>query len=73
MTVYGQVRPADDGAALSVEIQHAAKAGAGFQTVQTVSVTSKKGTFTAPVANQGGVYRLRWNGLVSREAEVAPR
>jgi hypothetical protein len=25
------------------------------------------------VPNQGGLWRLRWNGIVSREAEVAPR
>jgi hypothetical protein len=72
-TLYGQVRPAADGAALSVDVQRAARPGAAFQTVQTVAVSSRKGQFKVPVANQGGVWRLRWNGLVSREAEVAPR
>jgi hypothetical protein len=72
-TVYGQVRPAPDATPEQVEIQHAAKAGTAFQTVQTVTVSSRKGQFTAKVANQGGLWRLRWNGIVSREAEVAPR
>jgi hypothetical protein len=72
-TLYGQVRPAADATPETVEIQHAAGAGAAFQTVQTVTVSSKKGQFTEPVPNQGGLWRLRWNGIVSREAEVAPR
>ena len=49
------------------------RAGSWFQTVQTVTVSSLKGQFTVPVANQGGLWRLRWNGVTSREAEVAPR
>jgi hypothetical protein len=72
-TVYGQVRPAPDSTPEQVEVQHEAKAGAAFQTVQTVTVSSRKGQFTVKVANQGGLWRLRWNGIVSREAEVAPR
>jgi hypothetical protein len=72
-TLYGQVRPAADSTPQSVEIQHAAGAGSAFQTVQTLTVSSKKGQFTQPVPNQGGLWRLRWNGIVSREAEVAPR
>ena len=72
-TVYGQVRPAPDATPEQVEIQHAAKAGAAFQTVLAVAVSSPKGQFTVKVANQGGLWRLRWNGIVSREAEVARR
>jgi hypothetical protein len=72
-TVYGQVRPAGDSTPVQVELQHAAGSGSAFQTVQVVNVASRKGTFTVPVANQGGLWRLRWNGIVSREAEVAPR
>ena len=34
VTVYGQVRPADAGAAVQVEVQNAASAGCGFQTVR---------------------------------------
>jgi hypothetical protein len=71
--LYGQVRPAADKSSQSVQIQHAAGAGSAFQTVQTVTVHSRKGQFTKTVPNQGGLWRLRWNGIVSREAEVAPR
>ena len=69
--VYGQVRPAADGAALSVDVQHAASAGSGFTTVQTVQVTSLKGQFTVDLPDQGGgVWRLRWSNLTSRQAGV---
>ena len=37
VTVYGQLRPADNGTAQSVDIQNAASAGAAFKTVQTVA------------------------------------
>jgi hypothetical protein len=71
VTVYGQVRPAPDGAALQVEIQHAASASAAFATVQTVPVSSLKGQFKVAVPGQsGGVWRLRWNSLTSRQAGV---
>jgi hypothetical protein len=72
-TLYGQVRPAADSTPQTVQVQHAAGSGAAFQTVQTVTVGSRTGQFTVKVANQGGLWRLRWNGIVSREAEVAPR
>jgi hypothetical protein len=70
-TVYGQVRPAPDGAALQVEIQHAASASGAFQTVQVVPVTSQKGQFKVNLPSQAGVWRLRWNGLTSRVTEMA--
>jgi len=73
LTVYGQLRPAENGTPQTVEIQRAAAAGAAFQTVTTASVTSANGTFTAKVPNTGGIWRLRWNGLVSRQAQVAPK
>ena len=53
VTVYGQVRPADNGTAQTVDIQNASS-GAGFKTVQSVPVTSANGTFTATVPNSGG-------------------
>ena len=71
-TVYGQVRPAVNGTAQTVTIQRAASAGAAFQTVATAAVTSANGIFTATVPNSGGIWRLRWNGLTSRQAQVAP-
>ena len=36
-------------------------------------MTSAKGTFTAAVPNSGGLWRLTWNGLASRQAEVSPK
>ena len=36
-------------------------------------MTSANGTFTAQVPNSGGLWRLSWNGLTSRQAEVAPK
>ena len=72
-TVYGQLRPADNGTAQTVEIQRAASAGAAFQTVATAPVTSANGSFTAAVPNSGGIWRLRWNGLTSRQAQVAAK
>jgi len=69
--IYGQVRPAADSAALSVDVQHASSAGSGFTTVQTVAVSSLKGQFTVDLPNPGGgVWRLRWNNLTSRQAGV---
>ena len=73
VTVYGQARPADPGAAGNVEVQNASAPGAAFQTVATVPVTSANGTFTTELPNSGGVWRLRWNGLTSRQAEVAAK
>ena len=73
VTVYGQVRPADNGTAQTVDIQVAPRAGAAFKTVQTVPVTSANGIFTASVPNSGGLWRLTWNGITSRQAEVSPK
>ena len=73
VTVYGQVRPADNGAAVSVDIQAAAAAGSNFSTVQTVPVTSANGAFTVTLPRAGAVWRLRWNGMSSRDAEVAAK
>jgi hypothetical protein len=69
--IYGQVRTAPDGAALQVEVRHAASAGAAFGTVQTVAVSSLKGQFAVDVPNvSGGVWELRYGGLTSRQAGV---
>ena len=74
VTVYGQVRPAENGSAQTVEIQRAAGAGAAFQTVDDRRRwNSANGTFTTKVANSGGIWRLRWNGLTSRQATVAAK
>jgi Cellulase (glycosyl hydrolase family 5) len=73
VTVYGQIRPADAGAAGNVEVQNATSAGGAYKTVATVPVTSANGIFTTSLPNSGGVWRLRWNGLTSRQAEVAAK
>jgi hypothetical protein len=73
VTVYGQLRPADNGTAQTVDIQVASGAGAAFKTVQSVPVTSANGSFTASVPNSGSLWRLSWNGMTSRQAEVAPK
>jgi hypothetical protein len=71
VSVYGQVRPGADRAAVQVEIQHAASSTSGFTTVQTVPVSSLKGQFKATVPDQGGgVWRLRVGQLLSRQAGV---
>jgi hypothetical protein len=77
MRVYGQVRPAADGSRELVDVQHAADGG-GFQTVQTVEVTSPKGHFLVDVPKaDGGRWRLRWSpsaggpALTSRDAVAA--
>jgi hypothetical protein len=70
LTVYGQVRPAADRAAGQVEIQVARRPGRPFRTVKRVNVTSLRGQFTATMRARKGVFRLRWQGLVSRRAAV---
>ena len=58
VTVYGQVRPADNGTAQTVDIQVASGAGAAFKTVQSVPVTTANGIFTAKVPNSGAAVAL---------------
>ena len=74
--VFGQVRPAADRAAETVEIQNGS--GGSFTTVQTVPVTSAKGHFAVNVPARAGTWRLRWTPaggatVVSREARAAKR
>jgi hypothetical protein len=73
LLVYGQVRPADAGAAGTVDVQNASAGSSAFKTVTSVPVTSANGIFTVEVPNTGGTWRLAWNGLTSRQAEVAPK
>jgi hypothetical protein len=70
--VYGQVRPAADSTPQEVEIQVQAPGGA-FETVRRVTVSSLKGHFLQRLPARPGIWRLRWNGLVSREAKVSRR
>ena len=62
--LYGQVRPARNGSRQVVELQR--RRGGRFATVRRVVVRSRRGHFVLRVRR--GVWRLRWNGLVSREA-----
>lgn len=73
LTVYGQVRPADAGAAGTVDVQNSSTGSSAFKTVTSVPVTSANGIFTVQVPDTGGVWRLSWNGLTSRQAEVASK
>jgi hypothetical protein len=67
------VRPAENSSALQVEVQAATSENASFSTVQTVPVTSANGTFVVQLPRAGKVWRLRWNGMSSRVAEVAAK
>jgi hypothetical protein len=79
LRVYGQVRPADDGARELVDLQHRADSESNFVTVQTIEVSSPKGHFVVDVPAGAGQWRLRWAparggaALFSREAEAASR
>jgi len=73
LRVYGQVRPAPERTPQAVEVQNRPARGGAFTTVATVTVRSRRGQFVARVPRRGGVWRLRWNGLTSREAQVAAR
>ncbi len=75
--VYGQIRPAADGAAETVEIQSGSSGS--FATVQTVPVTSLKGHFLVTVPKGAPQWRLKWTPasggtpVFSRVAKVAKR
>ena len=56
-----------------MDVQNAPAGSSAFKTVATVPVTSANGTFTAEVPDTGGVWRLSWNGITSRQAEVASK
>jgi hypothetical protein len=73
--VWGQVRPAPDGATETVEIQHDPAGGDQFQTVATATARGLKGFFSVSVTGKGrgGTWRLAWNSLTSRSARVARR
>jgi hypothetical protein len=76
--VWGQLRPLGDAATSQVEVQRSPD-GNAFTTVQTVTVSSKKGFFSVTIPNQsGGTWKLHWTSpsgavLESRAADVAPR
>ena len=72
VSVYGQLRPAPDGAAAFVDIQHAASAGGPLTTVQAITVRSGPPVpLPRPVPPRCLPPRLR--NLTSRAAHPAGR
>jgi hypothetical protein len=73
--VWGQVRPAADGASETVEIQHDPAGGDRFVPVASATTRGKKGFFSMRITGKGraGTWRFAWNGLTSRSARVARR
>jgi len=78
LKVFGQVRPARDGALEPVEIQNLAPNGDTFVTVSTVTTTNRKGFILVSLPRRPGLWRLRWTpaeggpAITSRVASVAP-
>ena len=71
VSVYGQLRPAPDGEAVSADIQHAASAGGPWTTLRTLTVRSRHHQFRARVPYRRGVYRLAYGTFTSRAAQPA--
>ena len=60
LLVWGQLRPAADGAVEQVDIQNAAGARGPFTSVRTLRVTSRKGFFNVMLPKRAGVWRVSW-------------
>jgi hypothetical protein len=60
LVVWGQLRPAADGAVEQAEVQNAPRAAGPFTAVRTVPVTSRKGFFTTKLPRRAGVWRISW-------------
>jgi hypothetical protein len=60
LLVWGQLRPAADGAVEQVDIQNAPRANGTFTSVKTVPVTSRKGFFNVKLPKRAGVWRVSW-------------
>ena len=80
VTIYGQVRPAEDDVRELVDVQNQASSDGPWETVTTIEVTSRKGHFLATgVAYKPGKWRLRWTpsdgspAITSREARASKR
>jgi hypothetical protein len=69
--IYGQVRPAPASSVETVELQNAAKAGAPWTTVKTVTVKSVTGQFTTSTKARKGFWRLRWTPAAGGGAKVS--
>jgi hypothetical protein len=71
LVVWGQLRPAADGAVEQAEVQSAPRAGGPFTTVRTVPVTSRKGFFTTKLPRRPGVWRISWTPSTGGGAVVS--
>ena len=60
LLVWGQLRPAADGAVEQVDIQNATGARGPFTSVRTLQVTSRKGFFNVMLPKRAGVWRVSW-------------
>jgi hypothetical protein len=60
LLVWGQLRPAADGAVEQVDIQNAPTAHGAFTSVTTAAVRSRKGFFNVKVPKRAGVWRVSW-------------
>jgi hypothetical protein len=60
LLVWGQLRPAADGAVEQVDIQNAPTANGTFTSVRTVTVRSRKGFFNVKLPKRAGVWRVSW-------------
>ncbi|MEA2272312.1 MAG: hypothetical protein QOI98_1020 [Solirubrobacteraceae bacterium] len=75
--VFGQVRPAPDGAAEQVEVQNLPPGSANFVTLKTVTTTNRKGFILVKLPRRSGRWRLSWTPsgggptITSRVATVA--
>ncbi|HWF54051.1 MAG TPA: hypothetical protein VG223_05475 [Solirubrobacteraceae bacterium] len=70
VSVWGQIRPADGGAATTAEVQWRGATG-GFRTLTKVTTANVEGYFSAHVRPPGtGTIRLLWGSYASRSATV---
>jgi hypothetical protein len=60
LLIWGQLRPAADGAVEQVDIQNAPTANGTFTSVRTVTVRSRKGFFNVKLPKRAGVWRVSW-------------
>ena len=73
VTVYGQVRPADNGTAQTVDIQVAAVRRRGVQDRADGAGDLGQRHLHRQGAQLRRIWRLSWNGITSRQAEVSPK
>ena len=60
LLVWGQVRPAADGAVEQVDVQNAPTANGAFTSVKALPVRSRKGFFNVTLPKRAGVWRVSW-------------